>query len=62
MLILERFFTPEGMSVTTMLVQFGEWEVEDLVVYVAAVLFIFYGHGRTKFFHFNKSQNVLKNN
>lgn len=51
-----------GISVTTMLVQFGEWEVEDLVVYVAAVLFIFYGHGRTKFFHFNKSQNVLKNN
>lgn len=49
-----------GLSVTTMLVQFGKWEVEDLVVYVAAVLFIFYGHGRTKFFHFIKSKNVIK--
>ncbi len=43
-----------GFSVTTMLMQFGEWEVEDLVVYVAAVLFVFYGHGRTKFFHFTR--------
>lgn len=50
-----------GLSVTTMLVQFGEWEVEDLVVYVAAVLFIFYGHGRTKFFHFTKPKNLNKN-
>lgn len=41
-----------ALSVTTMLVQFGAWEVEDLVVYAAAILFIFYGHGRTKFFHF----------
>lgn len=40
-----------GVSVTTMLMQFGQWEVEDLVVYGAAILFIFYGHGRTKFFH-----------
>lgn len=40
-----------GISVTTMLVQFGAWEVEDLVVYAAAILFIFFGHGRTKFFH-----------
>lgn len=39
-------------SVTAMLLQFGEWEVEDLVVYSAAILFIFFGHGRTKFFHF----------
>jgi|JI10StandDraft_1071094.scaffolds.fasta_scaffold00903_21 uncharacterized membrane protein YphA (DoxX/SURF4 family) len=39
-------------SVTTMLVQFGAWEVEDLVVYSTAVLFLFYGHGKTKFFHF----------
>ncbi len=39
-------------SVTTMFAQFGAWEVEDLVVYSAAVLFLFYGHGKTKFFHF----------
>lgn len=39
-------------SVTTMFIQFGKWEVEDLQVYSAAVLFIFYGHGKTKFFHF----------
>lgn len=38
-------------SVITMLTQFGKWEVEDLQVYSAAVLFIFYGHGKTKFFH-----------
>lgn len=42
-------------SVTTMLIQSGLWEVEDLVVYAAAILFIFHGHGKTKFFHF-KSQ------
>ncbi len=42
-----------GISVTTILVQFGAWEVEDLVVYSAAILFIFYGHGATKFFHFS---------
>ena len=41
-----------ALSVTTMLIQFGAWEVEDLVVYSAAVLFLFYGHGATKFFHF----------
>lgn len=39
-------------SVTAMFMQFGAWEVEDLVVYSAAILFIFFGHGRTKFFHF----------
>lgn len=38
-------------SVVTMFVQYGAWEVEDLVVYSAALLFIFYGHGKTKFFH-----------
>lgn len=38
-------------SVVTMFVQFGAWEVEDLVVYSAAVLFLFYGYGHTKFFH-----------
>jgi uncharacterized membrane protein YphA (DoxX/SURF4 family) len=41
-----------ALSVTTMLLQFGAWEVEDLVVYAAAVLLLFFGHGRTKFFHF----------
>lgn len=38
-------------SVVMMMTQFGAWEVEDLVVYSAAILFIFYGHGKTKFFH-----------
>ncbi len=38
-------------SVVTMAVQFQVWEVEDLVVYSAAILFVFYGHGNTKFFH-----------
>jgi hypothetical protein len=38
-------------SVITMMIQFGAWEVEDLVVYSAAVLFLFYGYGHTKFFH-----------
>ena len=42
-----------GLSVTTMLIQFNAWEVEDLVVYAAAILFVFFGHGRTKFFHFS---------
>lgn len=46
--IISSFFLA---SVITMFVQFGAWEVEDLVVYAAAVLFIFYGHGKTKFFH-----------
>lgn len=38
-------------SVVTMALQFHQWEVEDLVVYSAAIIFIFYGHGKTKFFH-----------
>ncbi len=38
-------------SVVTMATQFRAWEVEDLVVYSAAILFVFYGHGKTKFFH-----------
>lgn len=41
-----------GCSVVTMMIQSRAWEVEDLVVYSAAILFIFFGHGRTKFFHF----------
>ncbi len=46
-------------SVITMAVQFGQWEVEDLVVYSAAILFIFYGHGKTKFFHFILPESFL---
>lgn len=37
-----------GLSVITMLFQFHAWEVEDLVVYSAAILFIFYGNGKSK--------------
>lgn len=48
-----------GLSVTTMLIQFHAWEVEDLVVYAAAILFIFFGHGRTKFFHFMWKDSFL---
>lgn len=46
-------------SVVTMLVQYGAWEVEDLVVYSAALLFIFYGHGKTKFFHAILPKSIL---
>lgn len=35
-------------SVTAMLIQTGKWEVEDLVVYAAAILFIFFGAGSFK--------------
>lgn len=52
-ILIAIFFT---LSVTTMLIQFGAWEVEDLVVYAAAILFIFFGYGRTKFFHFKMLQ------
>jgi hypothetical protein len=41
-------------SVTTMFLQFGKWEVEDLVVYSVAILFIFFGSGIKKFFHFKE--------
>lgn len=37
-------------SVVTMLLGSHAWEVEDLVVYSAAILFLFYGYGKTKFF------------
>lgn len=47
-LLITCFF---AASVITMALQFNQWEVEDLVVYSAAVLFLFYGHGKTKFFH-----------
>ena len=46
-------------SVVMMMAQFGQWEVEDLVVYAAATLFIFYGHGKTKFFHFIWPKSML---
>ncbi len=38
-----------AFSVTTMLMQFGLWEVEDLVVYTAAIIFLFFGSGNIKF-------------
>ncbi len=38
-------------SVIAMSIQSNAWEVEDLVVYSAAILFLFFGHGKTKFFH-----------
>ncbi len=47
-------------SVVTMFVQFGAWEVEDLVVYSAAVLFLFYGYGHTKFFHVIHPHSFLR--
>ncbi len=49
-------------SVVTMFVQFGAWEVEDLVVYSAAILFVFYGHGHTKFFHVLPPHHWLRKN
>ncbi|MEZ4180279.1 MAG: hypothetical protein R3B41_02025 [Candidatus Doudnabacteria bacterium] len=35
-----------ALSVTTMLIQFGAWETEDLVVYAAAVIMLAYGSGQ----------------
>lgn len=55
-ILIASFF---AASVVTMAVQFGQWEVEDLVVYAAAILFVFYGHGKTKFFHFIWPESVL---
>lgn len=40
-------------SVTTMLIQTGIWEVEDLIVYAAAILFIFFREGNTLFYRKN---------
>lgn len=37
-----------AMSVVTMFFQYNAWEVEDLVVYSAAILFIFFGNGSKK--------------
>lgn len=47
-------------SVTTMFIQFGAWETEDLVVYAAAVLFIFFGSGRNKFYHHIWPNSILQ--
>jgi hypothetical protein len=55
-ILIASFF---AASVVTMAVQFGQWEVEDLVVYAAAILFVFYGHGKTKFFHYVWPESVL---
>ncbi len=55
-ILLASFF---AASVVTMAVQFGMWEVEDLVVYSAAILFVFFGHGQTKFFHLMWPESVL---
>jgi uncharacterized membrane protein YphA (DoxX/SURF4 family) len=35
-------------SVVTMLVFYGAWEVEDLVVYSVAILLLFYGNGKNE--------------
>lgn len=37
-----------GLSVITMLLKYGAWEVEDLPVYSAAVIFLFFGSGKQK--------------
>jgi len=47
-LVMSGFF---ATSVFTMLISFNKWEVEDLVIYAAAIIFIFYGYGDTKFFY-----------
>lgn len=49
-----------AMSVVTMLVQFNKWEVEDLVVYSAAVLLIMFGSGVTRFFHRISTKSYMK--
>ncbi len=58
-IILSTFF---ASSVVTMFIQFGKWEMEDLVVYAAAVILIFYGYGKTKFFHRVHDQSIWKKN
>lgn len=47
-ILISLFF---ACSVVTMSVQFGMWEVEDLVVYSAAIIFLMFGAGQTRFFH-----------
>jgi len=40
-------------SATAMFLSVGDWEAGHVVIYAAAVIFLAFGHGRTKFFHFN---------
>ncbi len=47
-------------SVVTMFMQFGAWETEDLVVYSAAILLIFFGSGRNKFYHHIWPNSILQ--
>ena len=47
-------------SVITMLVQFKAWEVEDLVVYSAAIILLFFGAGVTRFFHTLPENHYLR--
>jgi uncharacterized membrane protein YphA (DoxX/SURF4 family) len=44
-ILIASFF---ATSVTTMLLRHQAWEAEDLVVYAAAVLFLFFGNGGTR--------------
>ena len=55
-ILISSFF---AASVVTMAIQFHMWEVEDLVVYSAAILFVFFGHGQTKFFHLIWPESIL---
>lgn len=56
-LVMATFF---AMSVVTMALQFHQWEMEDLPVYAAAVIFLFYGYGKTRFFHRMKEDSVWR--
>ncbi|MCX6747716.1 MAG: DoxX family membrane protein [Candidatus Nomurabacteria bacterium] len=40
-------------SATAMFLSVGDWEPGHVVIYAAAFLFLAFGHGHTKFFHFN---------
>ncbi|MFZ2593795.1 MAG: hypothetical protein WAX38_03425 [Minisyncoccia bacterium] len=46
-------------SMIAMLAQTGVVEIEDLPVYAAAVVLFFFGHGKTKFFHFMWPESIL---
>jgi len=39
-------------SATAMFLSVGDWEPGHVVIYAVAVIFLAFGHGRTKFFHF----------
>jgi uncharacterized membrane protein YphA (DoxX/SURF4 family) len=40
-------------SATVMFLSVGDWEAGHVVIYAAAILFLAFGHGTTKFFHFS---------